>query len=326
MYRNLLSACAATIMLAAAAPAVHAQDTTKAINFGIISTESTQNLRQDWQPVLDEMSKRTGLKVTAFFAPDYAGVIEGMRFNKVHVAWMGNKSAIEAVDRANGEVFAQTVNVDGTLGYYSYISVHKDSPYQNLDDVLKNAKAMNFGIGDPNSTSAFLIPSYYVFAQNNIDPKSAFKTVRSANHETNILAVANKQVDAAVHSSDTLDKITSRQPEIARQLRQIWKSPLITSDPLVWRNDLAPETKKKVKEFFLAYSKTGPNAEQEKEILKKLTFGGIQDSSNAQLKPIRQLELFKQKKKVEDDSAMKAEEKKAMLDDINRKLADIAKL
>uniref|UniRef100_UPI002FDFE938 phosphonate ABC transporter substrate-binding protein n=1 Tax=Noviherbaspirillum sp. TaxID=1926288 RepID=UPI002FDFE938 len=277
MYRNLLSACAATVMLAISTPAAHAQDTTKSINFGIISTESTQNLRQDWQPLLDEMSKRTGLKVTAFFAPDYAGVIEGMRFNKVHVAWMGNKSAIEAVDRASGEVFAQTVNVDGTLGYYSYISVHKDSPYQNLDDVLKNAKAMNFGIGDPNSTSAFLIPSYYVFAQNNIDPKSAFKTVRSANHETNILAVANKQVDAAVHSSDTLDKITSRQPEIAKQLRQVWKSPLITSDPLVWRNDLAPETKKKVKEFFLSYGKTGPNAAQEKEILKKLTFGGIQD-------------------------------------------------
>ena len=165
-----------------------------------------------------------------------------------------------------------------------------------------------------------------MFAQNNVDPKAAFKTVRSANHETNILAVANKQVDAAVHSSDTLDKITARQPEVAGRLRQIWKSPLITSDPLVWRTDLAPDVKQKVKEFFLSYGKTGPNAAQEKEILKKLTFGGIQDSSNAQLKPIRQLELFKEKKKLESDNDMKADEKKAMLDEINRKLADIAKL
>ena len=36
----------------------------------------------------------------AFFAPDYAGIIEGMRFNKVQMAWYGNKSAMEAVDRA----------------------------------------------------------------------------------------------------------------------------------------------------------------------------------------------------------------------------------
>lgn len=56
------------------------------INFGIISTESSQNLRSDWQPLLDDMAKQTGLKVKAFFAPDYAGVIEGMRFNKVQVA------------------------------------------------------------------------------------------------------------------------------------------------------------------------------------------------------------------------------------------------
>jgi hypothetical protein len=29
-------------------------------------------------------------------AADYAGVIEGMRFGKVHIAWFGNKSAMEA--------------------------------------------------------------------------------------------------------------------------------------------------------------------------------------------------------------------------------------
>eukprot|EP01036_Dinobryon_divergens_P020205 gene20205-27682_t len=84
------------------------------VTFGIISTEATQNLKADWQPLLDDMEKQTGLKVRAFFAPDYAGIIEGMRFNKVQMAWMGNKSAMEAVDRSNAEVFAQMVNADGT--------------------------------------------------------------------------------------------------------------------------------------------------------------------------------------------------------------------
>jgi phosphonate transport system substrate-binding protein len=274
--------------------------------------------------VLEEMSKRLGVKVNAFFAPDYAGIIEGMRFNKVQVAWFGNKSAIEAVDRANGEVFAQTVNADGTLGYYSMISVHKDGPYKTLEDVLKNSKNINFGIGDPNSTSGYLVPSYYVFAQNHIDPKTAFKTIRGANHESNILAVANKQVDASVHSSDTLDRIKARQPEMARQLRQVWQSPLIAADPMVWRKDLPPEMKKKIKDFLLAYGQTGPEVAREKAQLAKLTFGGFKESSNAQLKPIRQLELFKEKTKLEADAHMKADEKKAKLDDISRKLSDIA--
>ncbi|MFZ6874460.1 phosphonate ABC transporter substrate-binding protein [Undibacterium sp. Di27W] len=325
MFRQFARSLTLGLVMAATATAVMAEDAVKTLNFGLISTESSQNLKQDWQPVLDDMSKKLGIKVTAYFASDYAGVIEGMRFNKVQFAWLGNKSAIEAVDRANSEVFAQMINADGTLGYYSMISVHKDSSYQTVEDVLKNAKNLNFGIGDPNSTSGYLVPSYYVFAQNNVNPKTAFKTVRGANHETNILAVANKQVDAAVHSSDTLDRIKARQPETASQLRQVWKSPLIAADPLVWRKDLPADMKNKIKDFFVNYGKTGPDAAREKAQLAKLTLGGFQDSSNAQLKPVRQLELFKEKVKIEADVALNADEKKIKLDDINRKLNDITK-
>ena len=325
MQKQLLALMLCGATFAAMLPIAQAQDAVKTLNFGFISTEASQNLRQDWQPVIDDMSKAIGVKVTPFFAPDYAGVIEAMRFNKIQLAWYGNKSAMEAVDRANGEVFAQTVNPDGTTGYYSYVSVNKDSPYNSIDDVLKNAKNLNFGIGDPNSTSGFLIPSYYIFAQNNVNPKTAFKTIRSANHETNIMAVANKQVDAAVHSSDTLDRVKERQPEIASQLRQIWKSPLIAADPLVWRRDLAPELKAKLKAFFLGYGQPGPNQAREKANLAKLALGSFKDSSNAQLKPVRQLELFKEKTKLEADANMAPDEKKAKLDDIGRKLADVIK-
>ena len=184
MIKKTLAAVILGVSLTAVAQA-------ETLNFGIISTESSQNLKSDWQPILDDMSKKIGMEVKPFFASDYAGVIEGMRFNKVQVAWFGNKSAMEAVDRANGEIFAQMVNADGTDGYYSHLIVHKDSPIQSLEDVLKNGKSLSFGNGDPNSTSGFLVPGFYVFAKNKIDAKQHFKVVRSANHETNALAVAN---------------------------------------------------------------------------------------------------------------------------------------
>lgn len=78
----------------------HADDQAPALNFGIISTESQQNLKPQWDPFLKDMEKTLGVKVNAFFAPDYAGIIQGMRFNKVDIAWYGNLSAMEAVDRA----------------------------------------------------------------------------------------------------------------------------------------------------------------------------------------------------------------------------------
>src|SRR4029077_8109360 len=63
------------------------------LNFGVISTESNTNLRERWEPVLSAMAKAIGVPVKGFYVTDYNGVIEGMRFNKVQVAWLGNKSA-----------------------------------------------------------------------------------------------------------------------------------------------------------------------------------------------------------------------------------------
>jgi phosphonate transport system substrate-binding protein len=307
----------AALTLGLALTTAWAQD----INLGIISTESTQNLKADWQPLVDDMAKQTGLKVTAFFAPDYAGIIEGMRFNKVHVAWLGNKSAMEAVDRANAEVFAQMVNADGTLGYYSHLIVHKDSPMKSLEDVLKNGKSLAFGNGDPNSTSGFLVPGFYVFAKNKIDAKTHFKIVRSANHETNALAVANKQVDVATNNSENLDKFKDRQPEKHKDLRIVWTSPLIPLDPMVISKGLPAATQEKIKNFFYNYAKTDP---REKEIAMKISkLSGFKPSTNAQLIPIRELDLFSQRNKIESDAAMAAAEKSTKLAEIDKRLASL---
>jgi phosphonate transport system substrate-binding protein len=259
------------------------------------------------------------LKVKAFFAPDYAGIIEGMRFNKVQMAWMGNKSAMEAVDRSNAEVFAQMVNADGTQGYYSHLIVHKDSTLNNLNDLFSNAKNLSFGNGDPNSTSGFLVPGFYVFAQNKVDAKTAFKITRSANHEANALAVANKQVDVATNNSENLEKIKERQLAKFNDLKIIWTSPLIPLDPLVMSKNLPEATKAKIKTFFYNYAKTDA---KEKEVVMKISkLSGFKASTNEQLKPIRQLDLFAQRNKVDGDTTLSASEKQTKLADIDQKLA-----
>jgi phosphonate transport system substrate-binding protein len=308
------------LALAAFLTAAGAQEL-KEINFGIISTDSSSALRQEWQPILEDMEKKTGLKVHAFFASDYAGIIEGMRFNKVQVAWFGNKSAMEAVDRANGEVFAKFVNADGTEGYYSHLIVHRDSKLQSLQDVLKNSKSLSFGNGDPNSTSGFLVPGYYVFAQNHIDPKTAFKVVRAANHESNALSVVMKQVDVATNNSEQMDKLKANSPDKFAQIRIVWTSPQIPSDPLVMRKDVPEATRKKIKDFVFSYGSTPA----EKQNLARMDKAGWRPSTDAQLLPIRQLELFKERNKVESDASLAAADKQAKLKEIDAKLAALSR-
>ena len=294
----------------------------KELNFGIIATEKAGALKQMWEPFLEDMTKAVGVKVNGFYATDYAGIIEAQRFSKVQIAWYGNKAAIDAVDRAGGEVFAQFVDLDGTPGYYSYLITHKDSGIATLEQVLKQGKDYSFGIGDPTSTSGTLVPTYYVFTMNNIEPKTHFKVMRSSNHEGNFLAVLNRQVDVATSNSEITQKMKETAPEKLAQIRILWTSPLIPRDPLVWRKDLPAGLKKKIQDFVTGYGKD----DREKEILKNMyRLAGFKASTDAQLLPIRQLELAKERRKYENDENMAAADKRAKLAEIDEKLADLAK-
>ena len=300
------------------------QDPEKLV-FGFISTESSSNLKAQWQPMIDDMEKALGKEIEAFFAPDYTGIIEGMRFGKVHVGWFGNKSALEAVDRAGGEVFVQTSKSDGSNGYYSHIITQADNDKLNtLADMLKCDGSLNFGIGDPNSTSGFLVPTYFVFAQNGVDPKDCFKTVRNANHETNLMATANKQVDVAANNSEQLARTEMNKPEITEKVKVIWTSPLIPSDPMVYRKDLSRELKSEIKAFFLGYGRMG-DVEGANKVLAGIQdgMGKFMESSNAQLYPIRQLELYKNKLKIQNTEELSADEKAARVAEIDKKLAEL---
>jgi len=330
LRRTFLTATIAATALAGTALSGTAHAQLKEINFGIISTESSANLKTIWEPFLADMEKQTGKKINAFFAPDYAGVIEGMRFNKVQVAWFGNASAIQAVDRAEGEVFVQTIAKDGSPGYWSLLLVHKDSPLNSLQDVLAAPGKYTFGNGDPNSTSGFLVPSFYVFGQNNIDPRKHFTRTVTGSHEVNALAVANKQVDIATNNTENLDRLHKTQPAKAAELKAIWKSPLIPSDPIVWRKDLNDADKKAIKTFFMTYGtqQPGKSADQltkETNVLAGLQWAPFKESSNKQLIPIRQLALFRDKIKLEGDANMAADEKAKKIAEIEAKLAELNK-
>ncbi len=315
--RTLVSLAAATAALVFGT----AQAQPREINFGFISTESSSNLKTAWQPLLDDLSKASGLKVNAFFATDYAGIIEAMRFNKVQVAWMGNKSAIEAVDRSQGEVFAKVVGKDGNEGYYSLLVVRAESPLKTLDDVLKARAGLSLGFGDPNSTSGTAVPGLYAFGMNGVDPLKDFKRTVRANHETNLLAVFNKQVDVATNNTENWERFKITNADKIGQLREVWRSPLIPSDPMVWRKDLDAGVKQQLRGFLLAYGREP----REQQILQNIGYSAFRASSNAQLVPVRQIDLARERTKIESDPNLAADEKAKKLKEIDGRIAELGR-
>src|SRR3546814_16039685 len=93
MHKALVASALAGLALSGAAQSAEPKE----LNFGIISTESSQNLKAQWDPFLAEMSKRTGMKINSFFAPDYAGIIQGMRFVKANGKTSGRERVCQYV-------------------------------------------------------------------------------------------------------------------------------------------------------------------------------------------------------------------------------------
>jgi phosphonate transport system substrate-binding protein len=171
------------------------------------------------------------------------------------------------------------------------------------------------------------MPGYYAWAKNHVDVNKHFKRVAIGNHQSNMVAVANKQVDVATNNTEDLAKFAKSQPDKVADVREIWRSPLIPGDPLVYRKDLPTDVKAKIRTFFLTYGtpEAGAGREAEKAILNGLSYGKVEASNNNQLIPIRQTMLYRDKLKIEDDANMSADEKKKRIGEIDAKLADLDK-
>ena len=230
---------------------------------------------------------------------------------------------MEAVDRANGEIFAQTVHANGTPGYYSVILAPASSKLNSLDDLLKCDKSLNFGLGDPNSTSGYLVPMTFIFSARNIDPKTCFKNVTNANHETNAMGVANGQLDAAANNTENLELLEKNQPAAYGKVKVIWKSPLISSDPLVWAKDLAPETKEKLRTFILDYGTDRSKGDKTHElaVLKELQWTVFKASNDDQLLPVRIMEMTKSIAQTKGDAKLSDAEKAEKIKPLEEKKA-----
>lgn len=304
-------------------PAAFAQET---ITFALTSAEPEESLKKYWPAFLNDMSASIGRPVETSISPDYAGAIWALSSNKAQIAHLGNRAAIEAVDRADSDVVVQSIDRSGEPGYYSYLITQAGSALNSDSDVIRQANQLHFGFGDINSTSGFTIPSYYLFATKNIEAKNVFKQVSNASHEANFLGVADHKIDVAASNSLYMPIYKEQYPDKYKEVKIIWKSPMIPSDPFVFRKDMPEQTRKAIVGFLVAYGQPGPGKSAEKlrserDILNGMSFSGFRLSGNEQLKPIRIIELYRQRQTLRENVSIPEEVKKQRLLEINIKLS-----
>lgn len=287
---GLIAAATLAFGLASCSKPEAASDT---VTFSILSAEDQAAFGPLWKPLLDDLGKAIGKKVEARFSSSYALLVEAMANNQTQIGWFSAQPALDATLRANAEVFARTVDLEGKDTYTSVVIVKKGSGV-TLDKILSCDHTLNFGMGDPKSTSGTLAPMAFLFGPKHIDPNTCFKSVRSAAHQANLFAVANGALDASTNNSVGLDfaRVGNDAAQQAyNALDVIWTSPPLPESAMVYRKDLDPGLRAKIKDFFLHYGEgSGPEAERQRAIMKPLHYSAFHAADDSYLAPVRAMQ------------------------------------
>ncbi|MBU8541540.1 phosphonate ABC transporter substrate-binding protein [Falsiroseomonas tokyonensis] len=217
------------------------------LRLGISSAENERDAVARQQPFQDYIQRTLGVPLRVYRATDYAGVVEALRSSNVEFARFG-PATYALARRVMGEriiAFARDRDSEGGTGYHSVAFVKADSPYRRIEDL----RGKSFAFADPNSTSGFAFPAYFL-RKEGFDPTSFFgRTGFSGSHEQSVIAVLNGTYDAGATfwSNPTRGNIQRMEEKGMIQpgtTRIVWTSPLIPNSPWVMRGDLPADLRR----------------------------------------------------------------------------------
>lgn len=211
------------------------------LRLGISSAENERDAITRQQPFAAYMERKLGVPLRVYRATDYAGVVEAMRSNNIEFARIGpaNYALARRVMGDRVVAFAKDIGDDGRTGYNSVAFVKTDSPYQQMEDL----RGKSFAFADPNSTSGFAFPSYFL-RRGGFDPATHFsRTGFSGSHEQSVIAVLNGTYDAGATywnsaTRGNIQRMEEKGMIPAGSTRIIWTSPEIPNSPWVLRTEL----------------------------------------------------------------------------------------
>jgi len=223
------------------------------LTFAVVPAENASGVGDRYAAFVDYLTKQLGVPVKLRIANDYAAVIEGQRAGNIQIAYYGPASYSKAyLTGVKTEPFVTTRNNDGAIGYYSVIYVKADSPYKDINDL----KGKTIGFVDPNSTSGYNAPRFYLH-KIGIDVDSFFgKSIITGSHENGVIALEKGTVDCAANwwnadNDSNLTRMVNKGMARKEDFRLIFKSDLLPGSPYAYLSALPEDLKKAIVNAFI---------------------------------------------------------------------------
>jgi phosphonate transport system substrate-binding protein len=258
-----------------------------AITFSTPTDERVGHHQSDWRALYADMQQVTGLRVKPFFAPSDAALLAAMKYRRVDAGWFSNQAALAAVRSANGEVFARTL----PAGEPRRATLIARTGGATLEAIRRCDHKLSYGAGPANSMAGELAPIAFFFGPEKLEPRRCFRQVAGDDLNANLRAVADGKLDVAASDTALLAIAAGSAPSSLASVTTIWTSPPLPQDPIIWRRDLDPDAKERLRQFFITYARgEGAVAERQRAALTPLDVGGFEVADNNHLLLAREME------------------------------------
>ncbi|MBL8603260.1 MAG: phosphonate ABC transporter, permease protein PhnE [Myxococcales bacterium] len=231
------------------------------IVLGFNPAENAQTLQRAADALAEALSERVHLPVRATVTLDYTTLVEAMRSEHVHFAWLTPSPLVLAERLFPVRVLLTQVR-RGQPSYYSALVVQEGSRFQRVEDL----QGASIAWVDPTSTSGYIIPRY-LLAQRGFDPSTFFaRQLFAGQHDAAVIAVQRGQVDvAAVWANPPAEgggawtRYLEHRP--GPRLRPLLMSPPVPSDAIATKATWAQSHPRLVRSVSEALVAIGQSAE-----------------------------------------------------------------
>lgn len=230
----------------------------KTLVIGMVQTDSFNEIKKVREQMRKYLQKKLNMPVELVFSTDYDGIIEALKSHKIHMANIPPFAYVIGTREMPLIPIVTLGNNGKPSTYHSVIIVNGHSNLKSIADVKANAKTLTFCFVDPASTSGHLVPRAYLNTIG-LNPDNAFKqTIFAGNHAASVLSIKSGKIDVGCTTDMVFNIMTRAQMIKDGDIRVLWTSAPIVSDPIVVRTDLNKELVKKIQNAYLDMSKDAP--------------------------------------------------------------------
>lgn len=213
--------------------------------------------QQSLRPLMNELERVLQKRVEVVRSNSYGAVVEGLQAGNVDLAELGPASYALLMERSPS-VTAFAVLSQRTPGgsvepgtYRAVLLVRADSGFRSINEL----QGKTLSLTDPVSTSGALLPMQAVQKLTGQSLEKYFSRVTYAgSHLRAIDAVQKKLVHAAFVSSTRLEEYRAQNDRAASEMKVLWQSPPIPTDPFVYRRNLCKPLVDKILQVFFSPS------------------------------------------------------------------------